>query len=79
MDVNLDAADGLAAAAALLHEGTSLERAEAEMEALPLEPQSFDVVIAGASLHYPPSLPRTLVELRRVTRRDGGAVETECP
>jgi len=79
VDVNLDAQDGLAAAATLLSEGAELPRAEAEMEALPLEPQSFDLIVAGASLHYPAVLPRTLVELRRVTRRGGALLVLDSP
>jgi len=79
VDVNLDPEDGLAAAAALLPSGASLERAEAEMEALPLEPQSVDLIVAGASLHYPAALQRTLVELRRVTRRDGVLLVLDSP
>jgi SAM-dependent methyltransferase len=73
VDINLDPDDGLAAAP------ESLERAEAEMEALPLEPQSVDLVVAGASLHYPAALQRTLVELRRVTRRDGVLLVLDSP
>lgn len=79
LDVNLDEEDGLLAAPALLPEAAVLERAEAEMEALPLEPQGFDLVVAGASLHYPASLPRTLVELRRVTRRGGALLVLDSP
>ena len=79
VDVNLDAEDGLAAGDVLLAKGASLERAEAEMEALPLEPQGFDLVVAGASLHYPAALARTLVELRRVTRRDGVLLVLDSP
>jgi SAM-dependent methyltransferase len=79
VDVNLDPEDGLAAAPALLPAGAALERAEAEMEALPLEPQSVDLIVAGASLHYPAALQRTLVELRRVTRRDGVLLVLDSP
>jgi len=79
VDVNLDPEDGLAAAPVLLPEDASLERAEAEMEALPLEPQSVDLVVAGASLHYPAALQRTLVELRRVMRRDGVLLVLDSP
>ncbi len=54
-------------------------RAEAELDALPLEPGRFDLVLAAGSLHYGPSLPRTLVELRRVTRRGGALVAFDSP
>ncbi len=54
-------------------------RAEGELEALPLEPGRFDLVVAAASLHAAPSLPRALVELRRVTRRGGALVAVGSP
>jgi ubiquinone/menaquinone biosynthesis C-methylase UbiE len=79
VDINLDADDGLHAAPRLLAPGRLLERAEAEMSALPLEPQCFDAVIACASLHYATSLPRTLLELRRVVRRDGALLVLDSP
>jgi SAM-dependent methyltransferase len=79
VDVDLDPEDGLQAAPALLPEAASLERAEAEMDALPLEPQSFELVVAGASLHHTVSLSRTLVELRRVTRRGGALLVLDSP
>jgi methyltransferase family protein len=53
--------------------------AEAEMEALPVEPASFDLVLAADSLHHAPRLARTLVELRRVTRREGMLVVLDSP
>lgn len=79
VDLNLDPDDGLPAAQRLLPEAATLERAEAEMAALPLEPQAFELVVAGASLHYAESLPRTLVELRRVTCRDGVLIVLDSP
>lgn len=79
VDVNLDPEDGLLAAEVLLPKGAALERAEAEMGALPLEAQSFDLVVAGASLHYPAALTRTLIELRRVTRRGGVLLVLDSP
>jgi len=79
VDVNLDPDDGLMAAPRLLAGRSPLERAEAELDALPLEPQSFDLVVCGASLHYAASLPRALVELRRVTRRGGALLVLDSP
>jgi SAM-dependent methyltransferase len=79
VDINLDADDGLHAAERLLPAGRRLERAEAEMSALPLEAQCFDAVVAAGSLHYAASLPRTLVELRRVVRRDGALLVLDSP
>jgi SAM-dependent methyltransferase len=57
----------------------ALPRAEAEMSALPLEPGSFDLVLAAGALHYAASLTSTLVELRRVTRRDGVLLVLDSP
>jgi SAM-dependent methyltransferase len=71
VDVNIDAEDGLRGAERVSPHAAALDRAEAEMDALPVEPASFDLVLAAGSLHYAPNLTRTLVELRRVTRRGG--------
>ena len=79
VDINLDPDDGLMAAPRLVGGGSHLERAEAELDALPLEPQSFDLVVCGASLHYAANLQRALVELRRVTRRDGVLLVLDSP
>ncbi|HEX6738852.1 MAG TPA: class I SAM-dependent methyltransferase [Vicinamibacteria bacterium] len=79
VDVNLDPDDGLVAANRMLAEPAALPRAEAEMSALPLEPGSFDLVLAAGALHYAASLTSTLVELRRVTRRDGVLLVLDSP
>jgi SAM-dependent methyltransferase len=78
VDVNLDPEDGLPAAERLPF-GDRLPRAEAEMDALPLAPAIFDLVLAAGSLHYPSRLLRTLVELRRVTRRGGALLVLDSP
>ena len=49
------------------------------MEALPLEPRRFDLVIAPGSLHQASRLSRALVELRRVTRRGGVLLALDSP
>ena len=79
VDVNLDSDDGLTAPNRMLSEPWRLPRAEADMEALPLEPARFDLVLAAGSLHFPAHLMRTLVELRRVTRRGGVLLVLESP
>lgn len=78
VDVNLDSQDGLLAADGLLA-GARLPRAEAEMDALPLEAGIFDLVLAADSLHHPPRPLRTLIELRRVTRRGGLLLVLDSP
>ena len=78
VDVNLDPEDGLRAADRVTG-GVSLPRGEAEMEALPLEPRRFDLVIAPGSLHQASRQSRALVELRRVTRRGGVLLALDSP
>lgn len=79
VDVNLDAEDGLPAASRLLPPGATLPRAEAEMDALPVDAGSCDVVLAAGALHYTRDLTRTLVELRRVTRKGGLLLVLDSP
>jgi SAM-dependent methyltransferase len=56
-----------------------LPRAEAELDALPLEPGRVDLVVAEGSLHDTPSVSRALVEMRRVVRRGGVLVVVDSP
>ena len=79
VDVNLDAQDGLVAANALIQSPSSLPRAEADMEALPLEPAAMDLVLAAGVLHHAARPARTLVEIRRVTRRGGLVLVMDSP
>jgi SAM-dependent methyltransferase len=79
IDASLDPGDGLFAAARLRAPGSSLELAEADMEALPLEAGRFDLVLAVDALHYAREIQRALVELRRVTRRGGALLVLESP
>jgi SAM-dependent methyltransferase len=60
-------------------EGPRCPRAEAELDALPLEPGRADLVLAEGSLHEGHSLARTLVELRRVVRRGGVLLALDSP
>jgi len=78
VDVNLDRADGLLATDRVTG-GAALPRAEAELEALPVEPRRFDVVVTPCSLHQGARLSRALVELRRVTRRGGILLVLDSP
>jgi SAM-dependent methyltransferase len=79
VDVNLDEQDGLLAANGLVDDPADLPRAEADMEALPLEPASMDLVLAAGVLHHAARPARTLVEIRRVTRRGGLVVVLDSP
>ena len=78
VDVNLDREDGLLAAERLTG-GAPLPRGEAEIEALPVEPRRFDLVVTPGSLHHGTRLSRALVELRRVTRRGGLLLVLDSP
>jgi SAM-dependent methyltransferase len=79
VDVNLDEQDGLLAANGLVDDPAGLPRAEADMEALPLEPASMDLVLAAGVLHHAGRPARTLVEIRRVTRRGGLVLVLDSP
>lgn len=79
VDVNLDPDDGLPAADHLLADPARLPRAEADMDALPLAAGAFDLVLASGALHYSRRPQRTLVELRRVTRREGLLLVLDSP
>jgi SAM-dependent methyltransferase len=79
VDLDLDEEDGLLAAERILEDPSRLPRAEADMEALPLEPASMDLVLAAGVLHQAADAARTLVELRRVTRREGLLVAFGSP
>lgn len=79
VDASLDPADGLLAAERVLPNGVTIERAEADMEALPLAAGHFDLVLATDALHHARRLLPLLVELRRVTRRLGALLVLESP
>lgn len=79
IDASLDPHDGLLAYPRLLSPAASLVRAEADLEALPLEAALFDLVLAVDALHHARQIQRTLVELRRVTRRGGVLLVLESP
>jgi SAM-dependent methyltransferase len=79
VDVNLDPEDGLHAAERFLDDPARLPRAEADMESLPLEPASMDLVFAAGVLHHAARPARALVEMRRVTRRGGLVVVLDSP
>jgi len=51
--------------------GLHVRTARADAESLPFAPDSFDLVLGHAVLHHLPSLPRALLEFRRVLRPGG--------
>jgi SAM-dependent methyltransferase len=73
--LDLDASDtGLGAI-----DDPRVHRVCGELEALPLQDGSFDVVIAAASLHYATRLPRALAEIARVLRGGGAFLLADSP
>lgn len=79
IDVNLDPDDGLLAASTFVADPRVLPRAEADLDAVPIEAGVFDLVIVSGALHYARRPVRALVELRRVTRRGGLLVVLDTP
>ena len=72
LDTRDDHVDGLGAAQEFLAEDPDLFRCvTASFEDLPFAPESFDVTLFNASLHYAQDLARTLAEASRVTRHGG--------
>jgi len=78
-DTNLDPDHGLTAPERVSPLAGSLPRVEAETEALPFEPASFDLVVTVDSLHRSPQPVRALIELRRVTARGGLLLVWDSP
>lgn len=62
--VSLDAAERLLAAA-------PAPRIVGALDALPLAPESLDLVVSGLALHLVDDLPGTLIQVRRALRPDG--------
>jgi NADH dehydrogenase [ubiquinone] 1 alpha subcomplex assembly factor 5 len=48
-----------------------LETAQADEEALPFAPESFDLVVAPLTLHWVNDLPGALAQIRRILKPDG--------
>ncbi len=72
LDTRDDHVDGLGAAQEFLAEDPDLFRCvTASFDDLPFAPDSFDVTLFNASLHYAQNLEHTLAEASRVTRHGG--------
>lgn len=76
VDITVDGGDGLAAARWHDHD---LFLARAEMDLLPFQTGSVDLVVFNASLHYAPDMATTLTEAARVTRPGGRIVIMDSP
>jgi SAM-dependent methyltransferase len=80
LDVRDDHVDGLGAAKEFLADDPNLFRCvTASFEGLPFAPESFDVTLFNASLHYAQDLGRTLAEASRVTRHGGVLAILDSP
>ncbi len=80
LDMRDDHIDGLGAAKEFLVEDTDLFRCvSGSFEDLPFAPQSFDVTLFNASLHYAQDLRRALLEASRVTRLGGTLAILDSP
>lgn len=75
LDLRVDALDGLGAH---VHYDAAFSCIQAEFDRLPFAPESFDLVIFNASLHYSERYEETLKESIRVLREGGriGVVDT---
>jgi len=76
VDINLDPADGLAAAR---HYDPDWPLVEAEFDALPLAPAQADFVVFNASFHYSTDYDATLREARRVLAPGGAVIVLDTP
>lgn len=80
VDVRDDAVDGLGAGGAFVREaGGRLGRAAASFDALPLRPESFDLAVFNASLHYALDLSAVLAEAARTVRGGGRVAILDSP
>lgn len=71
-----DEADGLGACR---HYGVRFAAVQADFDALPFEPEQFDVAVYDGSLHYSSDPGATLEEARRVLAPDGALVVMDSP
>lgn len=79
LDINLDCDDGLAALGAERVEGSGIERIEADMEFVPLDASSADVVLLNGALHYARCPQNVVSEARRILRPGGSIVILDTP
>jgi SAM-dependent methyltransferase len=79
LDIRNDTIDGLGAAAPLLRRFPQIECLIAPFERIPLPPESADISVFNASLHYATDLAAVFKEVRRVTRPGGRIVILDSP
>ncbi len=77
--VAVDITDYLKVADLYLRDGLYFERIYADMDRLPFESGSFDIIFAAATIHHSSDLNRTFKELNRVLKKGGRAIlMNEC-
>ncbi len=76
LDIFSDPLDGLRAAASY---PSSIPAIEGEFNALPFAPNSFDLVIYNAAIHYSTDYFETLREAQKCLRRSGRVVILDSP
>ncbi len=69
--VAVDITDYLKVADIYLKDGLYFERIYADMDKLPFENDSFDIIFAAATIHHSSDLDKTFKELNRVLKKDG--------
>ena len=79
LDINLDPEDGLAAIGAERVGRSGIERIEADMEFVPIDANSADVVMLNGALHYARCPQNVVAEARRVLKPDGALVIFDSP
>lgn len=79
VDILDDEFVGLGCGRFFVEEGVRFERVICDMHRLPFRDESFDAVVATATLHHSPSLAALLREVRRVLRPEGVLVAANEP
>lgn len=79
VDILQDQALGLGAARAFVATGPYFERILGELESLPFQSGSFDIVVWNASLHHANAVEQAVGEGARILRRGGMAILMNSP
>ncbi|HUE79330.1 MAG TPA: class I SAM-dependent methyltransferase [Sphingomicrobium sp.] len=80
LDIRADSVDGLGAAEALVQRASAkMECVRASFDAIPIEPDSVDIALFNASLHYSTDLEHTLGQAVQTVRRGGKVVVLDSP
>jgi len=72
--VAIDIVNYLKIADLYLKRGIHFERLYADMDLLPFQDESFDIVFAAAAIHHSSDMPKTFRELSRVLKKGGRVI-----